>query len=103
PREAQLKPNDLANDALEFHRWADETRRTDPAATGPAASTWNRVLRSTAQAESRGGDMNFAALSNESQSAIVYDSRPYQPKNISRYLNLAATIAIVFAVTIGGW
>lgn len=95
--------NSLADEALEFHRWADEARRTDPAATGPAAGTWNRVLRSTAQTSSRGGDMSSAALSTEPQSVIVYDSRPYNRREPGHYLNLVATLAIVFAVTVGGW
>lgn len=100
---SSIQQKSPAIDALEFHRWADETRRTDPAATGPAAGTWNRVLRSTAQAKSRGGDMSSVVLGTEPQSAIVYDSRPYNRRELGRYLNLAATFAIVFAVTIGGW
>lgn len=92
----------LVTDALEFHRWADETRRTDSAATGPAASTWNRVLRGTAQAESRGGDMSTAALSPERQSAIIQQVRPWNRQQISRYLNNAAMLVIVFGVAFAG-
>lgn len=52
------KQNELAKDALEFHRWAEDVRQSESAARGPAADTWNRILRSTAQAKSRGEDMS---------------------------------------------
>ena len=92
----------LVTDALEYHRWADDTRRSDPAASGPAAETWNRILRSTAQTQSRGGDMSSVAMSSSPQAAIVYDSRPYNRGQIGRYFNYAASLLIVFGVAFAG-
>lgn len=89
--------------AIEFHRWADDVRRSEPAATGPAASTWNRVLRQSAQTVTKGKTMSTAALGNELQAASVYGSRLFGGEGVRRLLNLAATLAIVFAVTVGGW
>lgn len=97
-----IQQESLGEDALEFHRWADEARRTDPAATGPAADTWNRVLRSTAQTQSRGGDMSSTALSSQAHAAIVYDSRTFKRGQISRYLNYAASLLIVFGIALAG-
>lgn len=95
-------PDDLTTAALEFHRWADETLRSDRAATGPAADTWNRVLRSTAQTQSRGGDMSSVAMSTSTQTAFGLGEKPFGRQQVTRYLNYAASLLIVFGVAFAG-
>lgn len=103
PREALRTAPNLTADALEFHRWADNTRRTDPAATGPGAGTWNRVLRNSAQASPKGsGEMSTAALRTGSAGFTVATNESVG-QSIRRYSSLVATIALVLAVAVGGW
>lgn len=91
---------DVDSDPIAFHRWADETRRSEPAATGPAAGTWNRVLRQTAQPQSKGtSTMSTAALGTGYTVARPDSIR----ERVSRFTHLAATIALVLAVAVGGW
>lgn len=100
--EHELPASDLAADALDFHRWAEDARRTESAATGPAADTWNRVLRHTAQAESRGGDMSSVTIGTPERASAVRDERVWDRQSIHRYVNYAASLLIVFGVAFAG-
>lgn len=92
---------EFTSDANEIHRWAEETLRTDPAATGPAAGTWNRVLHQVEQNSQRGNaTMSSATIGYESFEAA---RRQVGMESMRRYANLAATMAMVIAVAFGGW
>lgn len=49
--------------------------------------------------------MSATTAETASNAAIVYDPKPYNRKEmtLSRFANIAATVAIVFAVSVGGW
>ena len=95
--------SDEAADALEFHRWADSSHRSDPAATGPAAGTWNRVLRNSAQESSkRSSKMSSTTLTAQSPGFSRIPGESFRQRS-GRYATLAATVAIVLAVAFGGW
>lgn len=94
--------NDLAANALEFHRWVDDALRTDPAATGPAADTWSRVLRQTAQVESRGESMNAISLGSPMRTSNFPKQPLIERQHVSKYLNYAASLLIVFGVAFAG-
>lgn len=95
--------SDEVADAFEFHRWADNTRRSDPAATGPAAGTWNRVLRNSAQGSSkRSSAMSSATLTAQSPGFSRIPEESFRQRS-GRYATLAATVAIVLTVAFGGW
>jgi hypothetical protein len=82
---------------------AERAVRTDLAATGPSDGTWNRVLRNPAQETSKGTRaMSTATLSSQSTG---FSSTPQESvgQSIRRYSSMAATIALVLAVAVGGW
>lgn len=95
--------SDEAADALEFHRWADNTRRSDPAATGPAAGTWNRVLRNSAQANPKVRKKMSSAVLESQPAGYGRQSHETPGERAMHYSKLVATLALVLAVTMGGW
>lgn len=89
--------------AIEFHQWAGSALGSEPATTGPAAGTWNTVLRQTAQPTSKGrSTMSSATLSSSGTGFTLAPDVPFRER-ASRFAHLAATIALVFAIAAGGW
>ncbi|MCO5227363.1 MAG: hypothetical protein M9934_03615 [Thermomicrobiales bacterium] len=88
---------------LDTHRMAMSAVRSDPAAKGPAAGTWNRVLRATAQPASKGLEEMAAATWVEPKSTTHLDRPQRESGGLSRITTIAATLAVVSLLAFGGW
>lgn len=86
---------------IDTHTQAMSAMRTDPAASGPAAGTWNNVLRATAQPAAKGcQEMSTTATLRSPMSGVAKAPANTQPRG---FLNIAASILAVAAIAMGGW
>ncbi|MCA9834343.1 MAG: hypothetical protein KC435_10370 [Thermomicrobiales bacterium] len=94
----------LVSDVIDTHTQAMSALRSDPAATGPAAGTWNRVLRANAQPTAKGqGTMSATAtLQSPLPGAISAPARK-QAGGFSHFVNIAASVLVVAAIAFSGW
>lgn len=98
--------NSEATQTLNTHRMAMSAIQSDPAATGPAAGTWNRVLRATATAQPK------LKGCEEMTTATAYPGTPYRPvedsgeqqRSLGRSsLSIAASVIVIVSIVFGGW
>ncbi len=88
---------------LDTHRMAMSAVRSDPAAKGPAAGTWNRVLRATAQSSSKGFEEMTATTWDGSIPTSSLGSTERVKGRLPRFTTIAATLAVVSLLAFGGW
>lgn len=103
-----LEPHHPASDeavtVLETHRNAMSAIRSDPAATGPAAGTWNRVLRETARPNAKGQhEMSATATFSTIAAGNFGWTKAKSGSRVAHSMNIAAALVVIAAIVAGGW